>query len=68
MSRVTTELVIGCTLVVLLAGVGAYLLARSALKPVERLRTEVSELSVRDLPEPVGVPRTHDEIARLRPR
>ena len=49
MSRVTTELVIGCSLFVILAAGGSYLLARSALKPVERLRAEVSDLSVRDI-------------------
>ena len=65
MSRVTTELVIGCCLFVLLAAGGSYLLARSALKPVERLRTEVSELSMRDVPGTVAVPRTHDEISAL---
>ena len=65
MSRVTTELVIGCSLFVLLAAGGSYLLAKSALKPVERLRTEVSDLSVRDLPGTLAVPRTHDEISAL---
>ena len=66
LSRVTTELVIGCSLFVLLAALGSYLLARSALKPVERLRAEVSDLSVRDVPATMlAVPRTHDEISAL---
>ena len=65
MSRVTTELVIGCTLFVILAAAGSYLLARSALKPVERLRIEVSNLSVRDIPGTLAVPLTHDEISAL---
>jgi two-component system OmpR family sensor kinase len=65
MSRVTTELVIGCTLFVILAAAGSYLLARSALKPVERLRAEVSDLSVRDIPGTIAVPRTHDEMSAL---
>ena len=65
MSRVTTELVIGCSLFVILAAGGSYLLARSALKPVERLRAEVSDLSVRDIPATLAVPRTHDEISAL---
>ena len=65
MSRVTTELVIGCSLFVILAAGGSYLLARSALKPVERLRAEVSDLSVRDVPATLAVPRTHDEISAL---
>lgn len=61
-SRVTTQLAVGCSLVVLLAAVGAYFLSRSALRPVERLRREVAE---RPVPEAVGVPKTHDEIAAL---
>ncbi len=65
MSRVTTELVIGCSLFVILAAGGSYLLARSALKPVERLRAEVSDLSVRDIPATLAVPRAHDEISAL---
>jgi len=64
-SRVTTELAVGCTLFVLVAALGAFVLARSALRPVERLRREVATLSERTIPEAVGVPRTHDEIADL---
>ncbi len=64
-SRVTTELAIGCALVVLAAGFGAFALTRSALRPVERLRREVATLSDRAAPDPVAVPRTHDEIAEL---
>ena len=41
MNRVTIELVIGCSLFVILAAFGSYQLARSALTPVERLRSEV---------------------------
>jgi two-component system OmpR family sensor kinase len=64
-SRVTTQLAVGCSLVVLLAAVGAYFLSRSALKPVERLRREVASLSEQPVAEAVGVPKTHDEIAAL---
>jgi two-component system OmpR family sensor kinase len=64
-SRVTTQLAVGCSLVVLLAAVGAYFLSRSALRPVERLRREVASLFERPVPEAVGVPKTHDEIAAL---
>ena len=55
-SRVTTELVIGCSLFVLLAAVGSYVLARSALKPVERLRNEVSNMTVLDIPGTLPIP------------
>jgi len=64
-TRVTTELAVGCTLFVLVAALGAYALARSALGPVERLRREVAGLSERAVPNAVGVPKTHDEIAAL---
>jgi hypothetical protein len=64
-SRVTNQLAVGCSLVVLLAAVGAYFLSRSALRPVERLRQEVANLSERRVPEVVGVPKTNDEIAAL---
>ena len=65
MSKVTTGLVIGCSLFVILAAGGSYLLATAALRPVERLRTEVSDLAVRSIPGTLAVPRTHDEISAL---
>ena len=65
MSRVTVELVIGCSLFVIFAAAGSYLLARSALRPVEQLRAEVSGLADRDFPGTLAVPRTHDEISAL---
>jgi signal transduction histidine kinase len=50
---------------VLLAGVGAWLLAGAALRPVERMRREAAEISDRDLDRRLGVPATRDEIAAL---
>jgi signal transduction histidine kinase len=64
-TRVTAELAVGCTLFVLVAALGAYVLAKSALRPVERLRREVAGLSERAVPDTVAVPKTHDEIAAL---
>jgi two-component system OmpR family sensor kinase len=64
-SRVTTELAVGSALFVLVTAFGAFALTRSALRPVERLRREVATLSERAAPDPVAVPRTHDEIAEL---
>jgi signal transduction histidine kinase len=63
--QVTDGLLIGCAVFVLLAGIGAYWLARAALTPVERLRREVAALSERDTGATLRVPRTHDEIAAL---
>jgi signal transduction histidine kinase len=63
--QVTIGLVIGGAVFVLIAGVGAYWLARAALAPVERLRREVAALSERDAGAMLRVPGTHDEIAAL---
>jgi signal transduction histidine kinase len=63
--QVTDGLLIGGALFVLVAGIGAYWLARAALTPVERLRREVAALSERDTGAMLRVPGTHDEIAAL---
>jgi signal transduction histidine kinase len=53
----------GCFVVI--AGLGAYWLARAALSPVERLRRQVAALSGADDESGVAVPATRDEIAAL---
>ena len=63
--QVTVELLVGGTAFVILAGVGAYWLARAALAPVERLRREAAALSEDDTGATLRVPGTHDEIAAL---
>lgn len=63
--QVTVALIVGGAVFVILAGFGAYWLARAALAPVERLRREVAALSERDTGTTVRVPGTHDEIAAL---
>jgi hypothetical protein len=63
--QVTDGLLAGGAIFVLVAGIGAYWLARAALAPVERLRREVAALSERDTRTTVAVPGTHDEIAAL---
>ena len=65
LSDVFRELLIGGIVAVVVAGLGAYLLARAALAPVERLRGEVAALSGREREASVMVPRTKDEIAAL---
>jgi signal transduction histidine kinase len=42
-----------------------YALAASALRPVERMRTQAAELSVHALDERLTVPRARDEVGRL---
>ena len=65
LGQVTAALAVGGAVFVIVAGFGAYWLARAALAPVERLRREVAALSERDTGSTVQVPGTHDEIAAL---
>jgi len=67
---VTRGLVIGGAVLVVVAGLGSYGLARAALSPVERMRREVAALSEHatragDQTPGFQVPRTRDEIAAL---
>ena len=77
-SRVQTALLVGGALAVVLAGVGGWWLAGAALRPVERLRREASDISEHDSEARLLVPahrrrgrgaRDHDErTARTPPR
>lgn len=51
--------------VLVLAGVGAYLLARAALRPVERMRAQADDLGANDDGAALAVPRTRDEVSHL---
>ncbi|HLK42175.1 MAG TPA: HAMP domain-containing sensor histidine kinase [Thermoleophilia bacterium] len=62
---VTGYLFIAVVVVVVLGGVGAWLLAGAALRPVEQLRRQVAQLSGNDPSSPLYVPGTGDEIAAL---
>lgn len=64
-AAVVSRLAIGGTVLVLIAGLGAYGLARVALAPVERLRREAAALSERDTSLRLAVPATKDEVAAL---
>lgn len=61
----THGLLIGGAAFLILAGIGAYWLARAALAPVERMRREAAALSDEDGGSILQVPGTHDEIAAL---
>jgi hypothetical protein len=65
LSAAAIRLIVGGAGFVLIAGLGAYALARAALAPVERLRREAAALSERDPSGRLPVPRTHDEISAL---
>jgi len=65
MSQAERELAAAGVIFVVIAGAGAYWLARAALSPVERLRRQVAALSARDEESSIEVPATRDEIAAL---
>ncbi len=64
-SALVARLAIGGSVFVVAFGIGAYLLARAALAPVERLRREAAAMSERDAAARLPVPATRDEIAAL---
>jgi two-component system OmpR family sensor kinase len=63
--HVQNGLLIGGAPAVLAAGVGAWLLAAAALRPVERMRRQTAEISEHDPTTHLAVPATRDEIAAL---
>lgn len=64
-TRVSHALIVGGSVAVVLAGLGAWLLATAALRPVERMRRQAADIS-EHRPEPaLEVPSTRDEIAAL---
>jgi heavy metal sensor kinase len=63
--RVHEALVIGGSSAVLLAAIGGWFLSAAALRPVERMRRQTSELSAHDAESRLEVPGTRDEIAAL---
>jgi heavy metal sensor kinase len=58
-------LVFGLPVVVVLAGVGGYVLARRALTPIDHLASEARRITAERLHERLSVPNQHDEIGRL---
>jgi two-component system OmpR family sensor kinase len=65
LDRVQAGLVGGGIAVVLLASLGAWLLAGAALRPVERLRAAVAAVPPDQPGQPLQVPATRDELAAL---
>jgi signal transduction histidine kinase len=65
LSRATRQLLVFGIIVLLLGASGAYLLARAALRPVERMRAQAADLTANDAGEGLQVPRTRDEVSRL---
>jgi len=63
--EVLVVLVLGLPLIVVLAGVGGYVLARRALAPIDHLAVEARRITADRLHERLSVPNEQDEIGRL---
>jgi heavy metal sensor kinase len=65
LGEVLLVLVVGLPVIVGLAGVGGYVLARRALAPIDHLAADARRITAERLHERLSVPNTHDEIGRL---
>jgi len=63
--EILVVLVLGLPLIVVLAGLGGYVLARRALSPIDHLAGEARRITAERLDERLSVPNEHDEIGRL---
>ena len=64
-STITAGVAVGGALVIAVAVVGSYVLARRALAPVERMRSQVQAMSATDDERGIPVPGTNDELSHL---
>jgi len=65
LGEILVVLVLGLPVIVVLAGVGGYVLARRALAPIDHLAGEARRITADRLHERLSVPNEHDEIGRL---
>jgi heavy metal sensor kinase len=65
LAEILVVLVLGLPMVVGLAGIGGYLLARRALTPIDHLASEARRITADRLHERLSTPNPHDEIGRL---
>lgn len=65
LSEILAVLLFGLPLVVVLAGIGGYGLARRALKPIDRLASEARGITAERLHERLTITNQRDEIGRL---
>jgi heavy metal sensor kinase len=63
--EILVVLVLGLPLVVVLAGIGGYALARRALTPIDHLAGEARRITADRLHDRLSVPNPNDEIGRL---
>ena len=65
LGEVLLVLVLGLPPIVVLAGVGGYVLARRALAPIDHLGAEARRITAERLHERLSVPKQKDEVGRL---
>jgi heavy metal sensor kinase len=65
LDEILVVLVLGLLLIVGLAGVGGYVLARRALTPIDLLAADARRITAERLHERLSVANEHDEIGRL---
>jgi signal transduction histidine kinase len=65
LASLRTQLFVGGPLVLLVAGIGAYLLAGAALRPVESMRRRAETITAGEPGTRLPVPASGDEVARL---
>lgn len=65
LDEVLIVLALGLPLIVGLAGLGGYMLARRALKPIDQLAADARRITADRLHERLSVANKHDEIGRL---
>jgi heavy metal sensor kinase len=65
LEEILAVLVLGLPVVVVLAGVGGYVMARRALAPIDHLAAAAHRITADRLHERLSVPNAHDEIGRL---
>ena len=63
--EILVVLVLGLPVVVAVAGIGGYALARRALTPIDHLATDARRITAERLHERLSVPNQHDEIGQL---
>jgi heavy metal sensor kinase len=65
LGEILVVLVLGLPVIVVLAGVGGYAMARRALAPIDHLAADARRITAERLHERLTVPNEHDEIGRL---
>lgn len=65
LTQLLTSLLIGVPLMVVIAGVGGYILAARTLTPIDQITLTAQRISAEDLSARLNLPATVDEVGRL---